>query len=327
MSDDAPATTVAITGASGYIGSRVLGLLARQSDVDIRALVHQPATLSYPSTVKQMTGDLLDSATTLDRLCDGSDAIVHLAGPNEVAASRHPERSVNEVVSTALRLADAAARWRVRRIVYVSTVHVYGARLLPGAVVTEETPCEPRSAYAIARLAAEHLLAAAPGPVEVVCLRLTNSVGAPSSTAVDRWSLVANDLCRQGATDGVLRLRSTGTQSRDFLPLADVCRIVAQCARPGSLAPGTYNFGSGEPMTIRALAALIQHAFVEMGQPCPPLEAPEPEADPPQPSRVSVEKLAGAGLRVEGTVADAVRETVRFCLEHRGEIVTAQQHP
>ena len=83
--------------------------------------------------------------------------------------------------------------------------------MTPGAVLDEHLRAEPRSAYAISRLACEHALAAALGPdTELVVLRLTNSVGAPADAAVDRWSLVANDLARQGARDGTLTLRSHG---------------------------------------------------------------------------------------------------------------------
>jgi UDP-glucose 4-epimerase len=267
-----------------------------------------------------VTGDLLESGTVLDRLCDGADTVVHLAGPNEMAATRDPEGTITEVVRGTLRLAAAAERLGVRRAIYVSTVHVYGTRLLPGATVTEETPCEPRSAYAIARLVAEHLLASS-GPSDVVVLRLTNSVGAPASPAVDRWSLVANDLCRQGVTEGILHLRTSGTQWRDFLSLTEVCRVIGECARRGKVAPGTYNLGSGVPMTVRALAAAIQRAFVVAGKSCPPLDAPDPESDPPAPYRVSVDKLRAAGLRVEGNVTDALLETVQFCLEHRRDLV------
>ena len=50
-------------------------------------------------------------------------------------------------------------------------------------------------------------------------LRLTNAVGAPADPSVDRWSLVANDLCPPGRADGRLALRSAGVQWRDFVAL------------------------------------------------------------------------------------------------------------
>lgn len=313
--------TVAITGGGGYLGSRLAGLLAEQPRVTVRALVRQPEPL--PSAVSQMTADLLAPGATLDELCDGADTIVHLAGPNEVAAARDPEGTIIDVVRGTHHVATAANRLGVRRAVYVSTVHVYGARLRPGATVSEETPCEPRSPYAISRLVGEQLLASS-GPPDLVILRLTNSVGAPASTAVERWSLVANDLCRQGAIEGVLRLRTSGTQWRDFVPLTDVVRVIGACAKPGTVACGTYNLGSGVPMTVRSLAGAIQQAFVAAGAPRPPLDAPDPEPDPPGPYRISVDRLLDAGLHVEGHVANALLETVKFCLEHRRELAARQ---
>src|SRR5205085_1729863 len=122
------------------------------------------------------------------------------------------------------RLAEGCASSGVGRLVYLSTMHVYGARIVPGATLTEDMRPEPRSAYGISRLASEHVAASlAAGAYELVVLRLTNSVGAPYDPGVDRWTLVANDLCRQGAQAGQLELRSSGMQWRDFVPLRSVC--------------------------------------------------------------------------------------------------------
>ena len=97
-------------------------------------------------------------------------------------------------------MVEAVADSAVKRLVYMSTVHVYGERMTGGATLTEDMRPEPRAPYAIARLASEHLAAALSRKgIEVVVLRLTNSMGAPAHPAVDRWTLVANDLCRQGS--------------------------------------------------------------------------------------------------------------------------------
>jgi UDP-glucose 4-epimerase len=261
-----------------------------------------------------MDGDVLD------RLCHGVDTLVHLAGPNEVRSAADPAGSMTEVVAGAVGVARSAARAGVGQIVYLSTVHVYGARLRPGTVVDEDTACEPRAAYAIARLGAEHVLAAY-GKAPVVVLRLTNSVGAPASTAVDRWTLVANDLCRQGVTTGRLVLHSDGTQWRDFVALSDVCEVIADVAcKPGALAPGTYNLGSGEPLTVRELAVMVQDGFERAGCARPPLEAPPPRRDPPPAPVVSMARLAAGGYRASTPVRDAVNETVVFSIAHREEL-------
>jgi UDP-glucose 4-epimerase len=187
--------------------------------------------------------------------------------------------------------------------------------------LTEDQPAEPRSVYAIARLASEHLLEAVTDRgIEVVVFRLTNSVGAPAHPDVDRWSLVTNDLCRQAVTRGELHLRSAGTQWRDFVALADACRILTGCLAPGSLPSGTYNLASGTSHTIRQLVGLVQDAVVAEGGRRPPLYAPDPPANLPQPYHVSAARLEAAGWHAEVPLADAVAETVRFCLDHRDQL-------
>jgi len=214
----------------------------------------------------------------------------------------------------------------------MSTVHVYGRRIQGGVTVTEDMRPEPQAPYAIARLASEHLVAGlAPAGVEVVSLRLTNSLGAPADPSVDRWTLVANDLCRQGALDGRLELRSSGSQWRDFIALADVhAAVTAACGLDEpDLAAGTYNLGSGTSMTVRELAGLVAEAFERVTGTRPGLTAPalEPEAERPEPYTVSVERAAERGFRATTAVAAAVEDTVRFCVEHSDALARLRWRP
>lgn len=304
-----------VTGAGGYIGSGLVATL-REQDWEVRAAAREPAS---HLDVEQVVGDLSGDAEAAAAACEGVDAVVHLAGDNEVVAARNPAKALGDTVLATERIVEAAAAARVKRFVYMSTVHVYGQRMVEGATLTEDLRPEPRAPYAIARLASEHLAAAlAPSGTEVVVLRLTNSLGAPAHPAVDRWTLVSNDLCRQGALTSGLELRSSGVQWRDFVALRDVRAIVvAACRADGPLPPGTYNLGSGKPMTIRDLAGLIQDAFERVTGIRPELTAPEPGPNRPDPYFVSVERTARRGVTADTPVADAVEETVRFCIEHK----------
>jgi UDP-glucose 4-epimerase len=308
---------VLVTGAGGYIGGRLIRTLAGTGH-DVGALVRDPAPWLR---VEQTACDLCTVAPDdLADACRGASAIVHLAGENEIVAAREPAGALGSTVVAAERLAEAARATGVPRLIYLSTVHVYGARMQPRATLQEDLRPEPRSAYAISRLACEHVASTvAAGAFELVILRLTNSVGAPADPRVDRWSLVANDLARQGAREGRLTLRSSGVQWRDFVPLGDVCGAIARAAE-GAVAPGTYNLGSGTPTTVRALAGLVQDAFAHHTGTRPDLDAPSPERAPPEPYRVSVRRIAAQGVAGGGSLADAVSETVAFCLEHREEL-------
>jgi UDP-glucose 4-epimerase len=307
---------LAITGASGFLGGR----LAPAAGGTPVALVSKP--VPYLPTTRQVVLDLVSDRDQLAEAIAGVRTVVHLAGHNEVIAASEPERALTETVLMSRNVAQACADVGTRRLVYISTVHIYGDQLRPGAHVDERTPPMPTSTYAIARLASEHLVAqASAAGVEVVVLRLTNAVGAPVDVDVDRWTLVATDLARQAVRDGELVLRSSGLQWRDFVALGDVCGAVLQASDPNAgIAPGTYNLGTGTPHTVRDVAELVQSSYETHTGTRLPLRTAPAEPDPPAPYTVDVDKLASAGWRVTASLADGVDELVRFCIDHEDEL-------
>lgn len=303
-------TLVLVTGAGGYIGQRLVARLAGEG-VAVRALVRRP--VEWGEGVDEVLGDLVADPGLAAQAVAGTDVVVHLAGANEAAMGSDPDRAVADTVLAAERVAGAGAP----RVIYLSTIHVYGEGLTEGAVVSEDTPAVPVHPYAVARLACEEVFARSGVPT--LCFRLTNGVGAPARVDVPRWSLVANELCREGAVHGRLTLRTSGVQWRDFIALRDVESVVASLIHR-SFGAGVYNLGSGVSVTVRSLAELIAERFVHFGELRPELLAPALPAEVPGPYRVDVSRLRELDVVVNERLVDAVDETVQFCLAHRSDL-------
>jgi uncharacterized protein YbjT (DUF2867 family) len=109
------ARTLAVTGGTGFVGQHLLKM-ARASGYEVRALARsaQPAA----DGIAWIEG-ALDRPDSLERLCTGADAIVHIAGLIK-GDSRARFEAVN-VAGTAAMI-DAARHAGARRFIHISSL-------------------------------------------------------------------------------------------------------------------------------------------------------------------------------------------------------------
>lgn len=135
---------IALTGASGYTGFRLLEALRARGD-EVSALV-RAGSLREPLRAlasRVVPGDLADERA-IAALVDGADAVLHVAAVYRTAA--HKDAYYREVnVLGTQRLLEAAAAAGVRRFVHTSTVGVHGHVRHPPA--DETAPIDPGDIY------------------------------------------------------------------------------------------------------------------------------------------------------------------------------------
>jgi len=164
-----------VTGATGAIGPSLVNYLLNHGYVVRSYGLDEPAPGLFAEQIEHFTGDINDEAH-LSKALVGVDVVFHLA------ALLHIENPDPELAPQYYRVnvdgsrlvAEQAARAGVRRLVYFSTVKVYGVR--QREPVTEDDPACPQSIYAQTKLAGEEAVHTVTG-IETCVLRLSAVYG------------------------------------------------------------------------------------------------------------------------------------------------------
>lgn len=306
---------VLITGGFGYLGGRVAQVLAVHGGCEV--LLGSRTQVGSPTWLPQATAIYTpwESGQGLQDICAGVDTIVHLAGMNERECSADPVAALAFNALGTARLLHAAMKQGVRRMIYVSTAHVYCSPLI--GVVSEETCPVSLHPYASSHRAAEDVLCGAHqrDEIEAIVVRLSNAFGAPAHKDANCWMLVINDLCRQAVTTKRMILRSSGLQRRDFIPVSDVGHAILHLLHlpRQAVGIGIFNLGGNWSPTIWDAASLVRDLCKEtLG-----FDA-ELTCIPPSKDEISgdltycIDSLLHTGFRLVSDRCQEIRQLLRF---------------
>lgn len=213
---------VLITGHQGYVGSVMTPLLV-DAGYDVVGLdaglfaecTLVPDRLAVPMVRKDLrdleAGDL-----------DGFDAVIHLG-----ALSNDPIGNLNSAWTEAInfqasvRLAELARAAGARRFLFSSSCIMYG--MSEAAVVTEESPLDPKTDYARSKVEAERAISrlAQPGVFSPVFLRNGTIYGLSPRM---RFDTVLNNLVGSAVSTKKVALHSDGKPWRPVIHVQDVAR-------------------------------------------------------------------------------------------------------
>lgn len=147
---------VLITGASGFIGRRLTGALAKMG-WQVRAASRDSSTIQTATGVERVAMPDLERPVDWPALLDGASHVVHLAGIAHAPGSL-PDRLYTRVNADAAGELAEAARGRIERLVLISSVRAQ-AGLSADHPITEKDAALPTDAYGRSKLAAERLIA------------------------------------------------------------------------------------------------------------------------------------------------------------------------
>ena len=242
-----------ITGAAGFLGSALANSLAREGH-QVRGLddlsTGDPRTLS--PDVHFTRGDVNDRPR-LWTLLQEVDVVYHLAARVSVPESVLYPRDYNAVnVGGTVSLMEAIHDVGVKRVVLASSGAVYGD--IPDQPLREDMIPNPRSPYAVSKLAAEYYVRTIGSlwGIETVSLRIFNAYG-PGQHLPPSHPPVVPHYLKQALRGGTLVAHGDGTQTRDYIYVDDVVAAMIAAATAPRIDGLVINVGSGEECPVKEL--------------------------------------------------------------------------
>ncbi len=254
-----------ITGAAGFLGSSLANHLAREGH-QVRGLddLSTGDPQSLVPDVHFTRGDVSDRPK-LWTLLQEVDVVYHLAARVSVQESVLYPRDYNAVnVGGTVALMEATRDVGVRRVVLASSGAVYGDHL--AQPLKESITPEPRSPYAVSKLAAE-FYARTIGRlwgIETLSLRIFNAYGPGQHLPASHPPVVPYFL-RQALRNGTLVVHGDGSQSRDYVYVDDVVSAMVAASTSPNVDGMVINIGSGIATNVQELVKCV--LSITEGQP------------------------------------------------------------
>jgi len=250
---------VLVTGAAGFIGSRLTEMLVQQG-AQVRAFVRYtsrselgllrflpPAILS---DVQLIFGDLRD-ADAVEHASKGADLVYHLGALISIPYSYlHPVEVVQTNILGTLNVLQACRKFDCR-LIHTSSSEVYGTALQ--VPIDESHPLQGQSPYSASKIGADKLVESyyRSFDVRAVTIRPFNTYGPGQSARAVIPAIITQALTEQTVFLGNL------DALRDFTYLDDTVDAFLKAGQTDAIDGETFNLGSGSEISIRELAALI----------------------------------------------------------------------
>ncbi|MCB1782506.1 MAG: NAD-dependent epimerase/dehydratase [Alphaproteobacteria bacterium] len=264
---------IAFLGSSGVIGSAILNEISASHQI-----------------TKFGKGEHNDKMLDIDRpqdisvsLFQGHEALIHCAGVRDEDFLESACKAYLKGTYASKKLFESAFDAGIRKFVYISSAHVYGS--LSGTI-TELTPCNPVSDYAISHYATERILTRIITKAEneacAIILRPSSVYGMPQKLmSFSRWGLVPYKFPRLAVEDRKIRLLPGSNKiRRNFISTAAIGKHVANFLLSKNAKGLTVKNPIGScDSTIYDVALMCATAYSEVTQEKCLVEMPENSKD------------------------------------------------
>lgn len=249
-----------VTGGAGFIGSHLTEALVAEGCkvvvLDNFSTGHQSNLDSVAGSIELAEGDIRDFRT-VKQATEGCEAVFHLAAVVSVPQTvEQPLESAAVNDMGTMNVLEAARGSGAASLVFASSSAVYGDD--PALPKKEEMMPKPLSPYAVQKITGEYYarLYHQLYGMNTTSLRFFNVYG-PKQDPTSPYSGVISIFMSKAVQKVPPTIYGDGTQSRDFVYVADVVRALLKAASARAASGQSVNVGTGISVDINQLWKII----------------------------------------------------------------------
>ncbi len=297
---------VLVTGGAGYIGSVLVGqLLSRGHKVRVLDRLFFGAKSIDPYRTNPDFSLFQDDVRYFDeKIMEGVEVVMDLGGlANDPSCDLDPEATLSINHRGSVRVASLAKKMGVGRYIFSSSCSIYGHG--ESTQLHEESPKNPVSAYARAKLGAEQDIL--PLADDKFCVTFLRNATVYGYSARMRFDLVVNMMTMYAWKTRKIHVLGGGKQWRPVVHVKDVGNafILAMESDKSKVNREAFNVGSsGQNYQVFQIASMVRDVIPYV----------DVEIVPDDPDKrtynVSFDKIQQRlGYKVERTVHEGIVET------------------
>jgi UDP-glucose 4-epimerase len=248
-----------ITGGAGFIGSHLARvLLDRGSSVRVLDNLSTGSLANLPSFAQALQvyqGDSTD-LNLVRRATQGADLVFHLASPAEAGEMLGTADGAQAELMAAHCVLQAAWESRVRRVVYASSLRVYGT--IQGERCAEGRPLLPRCLAGSAKILGEQTCMewTRRQGLETVRLRYFNVFG-PRQPPQSPYAAPVRLALDAALADQPAAIDADAYTIQDLVSIGDAVHAAILAAETPRVSGKVYNVGLGKPTSLKDVSAAL----------------------------------------------------------------------
>ncbi|WP_144920747.1 NAD-dependent epimerase/dehydratase family protein [Halorubrum salsamenti] len=269
--DEESTPTIAVTGAAGYIGSRVVVEL-REAHPDWELIALDNGYRAQVDAIGDVEIEHVDirNRNRLEDALDGADVVCHLAAISGVDDCEENADLAYEVNVTGTNNVAWFCRKTGAALAFPFSMAVLGdPQSFP---ITADQARDPLNWYGRTKLLGERAVETfADGAFPAHCFLKSNLYGehVVDGTEVSKPTVI-NFFVDRALSGETLTVYEPGTQARNFVHVKDVARVYVRSAERlleqldrGETGTGTYEIASDEDMSVMEVAEIVREAALE----------------------------------------------------------------